>query len=719
MSTSPKKKVGDVPLKVLNPKLTGRRQVRPEAPSYDLLSDSDSEESEWSGTEYTDEENLDSVPNSARSSVSSARVKSMHKAVHIKMEEMKNQKASQKVQDEKRKFLLGNNRLKHWGKFVKKEFNVGRPVPFTGLWNCCGDDIEMSLYCLDKNSVKAYIKKIQAMERVKEAERVYREHKMQTVKVPWDEKQKRRLMRHMAAEKAAEDGTSFSFGTSNEKEAGKEDGADGVEGAGDDSDEEREESAEDRAMAYAESTESSFNAPMLCSWLYKNVKEEPTVLSGMHFLQHHLNSGEGCTLMLKHGIVDSIEKIHNHFREHSFLQLQCIIALRKLLDCNYTRDQLIQKDSRVLRLSFAICHIHMKSREHVDEAVRCVCQCARSEYCRRDIIGRRIYAYINNICKRFVRDPSILRFSLKFFNWTATDDDRLRDLSDAGITATVITIMKRHQRNGSVLGPGMLFLTRAAGSHPPAMATILKMKATPVIIKALMALYSDEILQLEGLKMVQTIAKTTEGWKQITDTKGGWQSLTQGTNIGNQLVHDLPGALHNRGWAIGDTPHIPFLDRNKMKATETFLAKTKGVVSKASWTSHALRDFMGVSMKETKLKVNTERHDTYFELLETLELLPEPGELREYWYMRLKEYERSNHIELEEMVTTMLELKKKEERKEKEREAEKAMASAEDAAKDVYVGGRLVTAKMLNETDQTLEQLMMGEKPVEVEPDVP
>ena len=167
--------------------------------------------------------------------------------------------------------------------------------------------------------------------------------------------------------------------------------------------------------------------------------------------------------------------------------------------------------------------------------------------------------------------------------------------------------------------------------------------------------------------MVQTIAKTSEGWKQITETRGGWQSLTQGTNIGNQLVHDLPGALHNRGWAIGDTPHMPFLDRNKIKATETFLAKTKGTISKASWTSHALRDFMGISMKDNKLKVNTERHDTYFELLETLELLPEPGELREYWYMRLKEYERSNHIELEEMVTTMLELHKKEERKEKMR----------------------------------------------------
>ena len=118
---------------------------------------------------------------------------------------------------------------------------------------------------------------------------------------------------------------------------------------------------------------------------------------------------------------------------------------------------------------------------------------------------------------------------------------------------------------------------------------------------------------------------------------------------------------------------------------------------------------MGISRKETKLKFNSERHDTYFELLETLELLPEPGEEREYWYMRLKEYERSNHIELEEMVTTMLELKKKDERKAKEKEL-MALAPAEDAAKDVYVGGRLVTTKMLNESDLSLQQMMRGEQ---------
>jgi hypothetical protein len=229
-------------------------------------------------------------------------------------------------------------------------------------------------------------------------------------------------------------------------------------------------------------------------------------------------------------------------------------------------------------------------------------------------------------------------------------------------------------------------------------------------------LYSDEILQLEGLKMVQTISKTKEGWNQICETKGGWQTLTQGTNLGNALVHDLPGALHNRGWAIGDTPHMPYMDKNKMKASETFLAKSRGTVSKATWTAHGLKDFMGISMKETKLKFNSEFHDTQFDLLTTLELLPEAGEEREYWFMRLKEYEHTNHIELDEMVHTMIELKRKEEKAEKAKAAQ-LLLPAEDRAKAVYVGGKLVTTKILDETDATIEELMLGAEVAARDPD--
>jgi len=101
--------------------------------------------------------------------------------------------------------------------------------------------------------------------------------------------------------------------------------------------------------------------------------------------------------------------------------------------------------------------------------------------------------------------------------------------------------------NADVLGPGMLFLTRASASYPLAMKSVLKMEAVPIIIGAMKALYSNDILQLEGLKMIQQLSKTSEGWKQIQDTRGGWQTICQGTTLGNALLHDLKGSFHNPG----------------------------------------------------------------------------------------------------------------------------------------------------------------------------
>jgi len=179
------------------------------------------------------------------------------------------------------------------------------------------------------------------------------------------------------------------------------------------------------------------------------------------------------------------------------------------------------------------------------------------------------------------------------------------------------------------------------------------MKATPMVIQALSALYADENLQLQGLKMIQTISKTAEGWRQISETRGDWQSITQGAVLGNALVHAL----------------------------------------NVSWTPSGLRDYMGISMQ-----------NTYFDLLPTLDLLSKPGEEREQWFIRIKFYETKFNVLLDDMVKTMLDLKRKEIQKSKVPIA----VNAEDAAKEIYVLGQLVTTKMLSETDLNLQEIMTG-----------
>jgi hypothetical protein len=49
----------------------------------------------------------------------------------------------------------------------------------------------------------------------------------------------------------------------------------------------------------------------------------------------------------------------------------------------------------------------------------------------------------------------------------------------------------------------MQYLARVSCHYPPGAAYMLQNKAIGIIIGAIKALYSDEVLQLEGLKILQ------------------------------------------------------------------------------------------------------------------------------------------------------------------------------------------------------------------------
>ena len=554
--------------------------------------------------------------------------------------------------------------LMHRGRFIKKEYKLGRAVPFTGLWSCCGFTEHLSMYCpsvFDRQDMTA---KMAQRELQLQKEQEYKALKFENVKGPWDR---------------------------NELGAPPD----------------HEPSAEDRALEYAGSLESSFNAPMLMSWLYKNYKEEPTVLTGMGYLLHHLEKAEGCTLMLHHDAVGALKRIHGYYREHPPLQLQCITALSRLLDCNFTRDDIIAASTDALTMAFRIAHMHMNSRAHVDTAVRCIAQCCRSELCRREILRKRIYAYMLNFCKSYSNTPSILRSCFKVFNWVATTPERIVEICNSGVVKAILRILSKHVSDGDVVAPAMLFLTRASEHYPLALETILNTQAVHLIIRALQALYANEVLQLAGMKMLQTLSKTQEGWKQITDTKGGWQSICQGTALGDSLVHDLPGTLHNPGWAIGDTPHLQVTDRIKILNAKTMQVRL-GAAPKAAWTSHSLRDYMGIGVTKSKLAVNNEQHDTFFELLGTLELLPEPGEERELWFQRLKHYEQDNSIKLDDMAAAVMEIRRKEAIEQRKIEMGLCVEEEETYGKQVFVQGQQITTQFLSTTELKLADLVNG-----------
>ena len=653
----------------LNPKLTQRRPMPPPMTAstwMDLM-----REKEEAAGGRNDESESSSSEDSEMSEDTRLR-----KRYNKSERERRRQEAEErrKQEEEERKLRerlpVGVNpkaHLVHKGKFIKKGYTMGRAVPYTGMWSCCGFLEELSIYCpsvLHRDDMTAKMAALQE-ERQKQIE--YKALKYQHVKALWDRDE-------LGAER------------------------------------EREPTAEDKALEYAGSLESSFNAPMLMSWLYKNHKEEPTVLTGMGFLLHHLETAEGCALMLQHNAVGALRRIHLHYREHPPLQLQCITALCQLLDCNFTREEIVSNSTEALRMAFNVAHLHMNSRAHVDTAMRCIAQCCRSEVCRREIFKRRIFAYLINFCKSFSNTPSILRSCLKAFNWMATTPERIVRVCDSGVVKMILRLLAKHVSDGDVVAPAMLFLTRASEQHPPSLETILHKQAVHLIINALRALYGNEVLQLAGLKMLQTLSKTQEGWRQITETKGGWQSICQGTALGDSLVHDLPGPLHNPGWAIGDTPHLQFTDRIKILNAKTMQLRMGGG-PKAAWTAHSLRDYMGIGVTKSKLAVNNEQHDTYFELLGTLELLPDRGEEREHWFQRLKSYEADNSIKLDDMCAAVMEIRRKEAidiKKAEKAQLEGVAEEEENNGKAVYVRGQRVTTAFLSTTELTLDEMMRG-----------
>jgi hypothetical protein len=303
---------------------------------------------------------------------------------------------------------------------------------------------------------------------------------------------------------------------------------------------------EEKAIQQACMENESFNAPMLVAWLQQHVHEEPTTLDGLKFLMKHLSTGEGCFLMQRHGVLLAITKIHDFYRNQPPIQLLVVCILQQLLDCNYTRAALIA-DPAVLHISFSIAHTHMNSASHVEAACKCITQCARSEVCRLAILQHSYTPYLINFCRKFSKNTTIIRSTLMLFMWITTDQARLEYICSIHGVNTAIQCLKRHQDNTKVISPAILFLSRAALNHPESMALILKKNAAALVIEALKMVFNDDALQLAGLKLLQTISKTSVGWKQISAVHAGWQSITAGTIEGDALVHDLPGAFNNPG----------------------------------------------------------------------------------------------------------------------------------------------------------------------------
>ena len=185
------------------------------------------------------------------------------------------------------------------------------------------------------------------------------------------------------------------------------------------------------------------------------------------------------------------------------------------------------------------------------------------------------------------------------------------------------------------------------------------------------------------------------------------KSITQGAPEGDALIHSLAGDFNNPGWCLGETPYLPMIDRQKLLAIQLGKSSIQPQ-PKAAWTSFSLREYMGLSTKGKTLAINTEEHDIYFELVSSLDLLPNESEEREDWFKRLVQFEAENSVKIDDMVRTIQEMRRREQQ---DMELAKAgIANREGdlvaSVKPVFVLGTRITSDYLEKSDVGIAEIL-------------
>jgi hypothetical protein len=559
----------------------------------------------------------------------------------------------------------GKNRVMHDGAFVAPVYIAGRLQKNTGIWSCCGNQNKFSIYCESLDVRMKHVANQEAELKASKEAQDYAELVREGRRIPWE----------AAAPKESFDPPSAHVDCD--------------------------------VNAAADSETSTLNCLMIISFTQKFSSEVEPVLKGLRLIVKLVQSGEGCLQCCRHEAPTMLMKVFSQHIQHDEITLLLVQIWQKLLECNFTRDELIE-DSDILKAVFSIVLRRMRSELHVRAAMACMLQCARSEACREHILENNYLRYYTLLCKNFSRNVDIVRNVIRSFNWVATTNQRLVILFESDCIDTVLRCMQRHPSHSEVLAPAMFVLTRVSNVHPPAAMFIIRRKAVPLVINTLRALYSNDFLQLEGLKMLRVLSRFKEGWDQISETKGGWQTITQGVAQGDALVHDLPGPLNNPGWTIGETPFLTQMEKQQIEiAKQNAKANAENKVTlKGAWTTHSLRQYMGLDMRGSSLSINTADHEVYFEVVSTLDLLPRPREEKEDWFKRLFQYEKENDIQIKDMVGAIISMRKNKVREQEQQE--EGDEFAEEYIKPIYIAGRRYDQKEFEQSDVDLVQVLTG-----------
>lgn len=437
----------------------------------------------------------------------------------------------------------------------------------------------------------------------------------------------------------------------------------------------------------------------------------------------HLKTGEGCILLVKNNLMPLLFQLYKHYKDNTTIVSLIISSIEKLLECNYTRDNILNQYKEVASTTFTIYHSNMNNVQIIESSFKCLMNISRNPSFHPEIMERNYLGYMLETLKKHMKNANLIHCVLRMSLWISVDNpDQLNyQINSLNIISFIYSCLNYHKSNPYVVTPALFWLYTSSISNPQAVTIILKKEFIKLFIKILGIIYDDLECQLILFKLLQYLSKTSEGFQQIDDIKGAWILISQNTKFGDIIFHnDIPKeykelyeeqkkkaleeklrqeeekskkngldkkkreeevhrrvslslfdknqsdfSLYNTGWTLAETQNFSQMDKNKHQALrneETSLTRHQALLntSTINWNSESLSDFMGVNKGTKRLAINKEYSIIFFEVVVSLNLLPIEKEDRDQWFVRIKKYEEENEVRIDEMVQTIQEIKNRE-----------------------------------------------------------
>ncbi|GMH76112.1 hypothetical protein TL16_g06975 [Triparma laevis f. inornata] len=535
--------------------------------------------------------------------------------------------------------------LMHPGEWVAEEWEIGRRKQWTGYWTCCGCKKHLSIYCPSLGHRVDFAHKLAERNEYMRLQPI-KEAKAKALREKWmkergqqkaAKKEREILMKESGGEEPLSDLERRHFFMSKEwkKKKGiwrepKTNMLSEAHGAD-------ENDLYEHRMRMVKPADIS----MVVGTMRKNIDNHWMINQAMDIIQRLLVHRDAQKKCIQFGALPQILKGLTHHADTYEIQVLGMKALHKYTLYSVTQEKAMLN---VDVTSMAVSRLK-KFRDQEEMVLTCLeilkftskLRVNRARIFESGTITNVVFAIVD-----YKENPKILCAAFLLLETLSSMARGKEEILSRGLVKLALNVMASYSESEEVLAASMGMLLLACEDER-GLLQMLSSNGVATTIYAMKHLVHKAELQQRGLEFVKKLAGTTRGAKILDGIKGSWQWLAQGTESGNALVHLLPGPLQSKGWAMGDVN-----ERDDMH--KGILFQEGYGAGRALWSSSSLAKYMGLAQTDMKMEMNIAERQFYFETVRDLGLLPRNDERREYWFQRVKKYEKKNGVHIDELV---------------------------------------------------------------------